>query len=71
MGRTRLLPPLGNLRLMLSHHRVSAYRSNCDRLHPERYALLIWLHSHQSVEPISWSRRSQPLRHRVQALRSQ
>ena len=63
-------PPLGNLRTMLSHHRARAYRTNRDRLRSERGALPIWHDSHQFVGPTPWSRRSQPLRQRVRALRS-
>ena len=63
-------PPLGNLRSMLSHHRLLAYRINRDRLREDRGAPPIWLDSHQSVGPASWSRRTQPLRQRVRALRS-
>ena len=55
---------------MLSHHRVLAYRTNRDRLRENRGAPPIWLDTHQSVGPASWSRRSQPLRERVRALRS-
>ena len=62
--------PLGNLRSMLSHQRVLAYRSNRDRLRHARGAPPIWLDSHQSVGPAAWSHRSQPLRQRVRALRS-
>ena len=60
--------PLGNLRSMLNNHRVLAYRSNRDRLRQDRGAPPIWLDSHQSVGPASWSHHSQPLRQRVQAL---
>ena len=63
-------PPLGNLRSMLSYHRVLAYRTNRDRLREDRGAPPIWLDSHQSVGPASWSRCTQPLRQRVRALRS-
>ena len=70
MGVAGRLPPLGNLRTMLSHHRVLAYRSNRDRLRVERGARPIWMDSHQSVGPAAWVHRLQPLRQRVQALRS-
>ena len=63
-------PPLGNLRSMLSHHRVLAYRSHRDSLRHARGAPPIWLASQQSVGPAAWSHRSLPLRQRVQALRS-
>ena len=56
---------------MLSHHQVLTYRSNRDRLRHEHGAPPpIWLDSHQSFGPAAWSRRSQPLHQRVQALRS-
>ena len=70
MGITGRSPPLGNLRTMLSHHRVLAYRSNRDRIRGDRGAPPIWLDTHQSVGPAAWVHRSQPLRQRVQALRS-
>ena len=63
-------PPLGNLRSMLSHHRVRSYRSHRDSLRHARGAPPIWLDTQQSVGPAAWSHRSLPLRHRVQALRS-
>ena len=63
-------PPLGNLRAMLSHHRVLAYRTNRDRLRTDRGALPIWTDTHQTVGPASWLCRSPPLRQRVRALRS-
>ena len=63
-------PPLGNLRSMLSHHRVLAYRSHRDSLRHALGAPPIWLDSQQSVGPAALSQSSQPLRQRVQALRS-
>ena len=63
-------PPLGNLRTLLSHHRVLAYRANRDRIRADRGAPPIWLDTFQSVGPAAWVHRSQPLRKRVQALRS-
>ena len=63
-------PPLGNLRSMLSHHRVLAYRTNRDSYREDRGAPSIWVTSHQTVGPASWLRRSLPLRQRVRALRS-
>ena len=63
-------PVLGNLRSMLSHHRVLAYRSIRDRLRLARGAPPIWLDSHQLVGPSAWFHRSRPLRQRVQALRT-
>ena len=63
-------PPLGNLRSMLSHHRVRAYRAHRDLLRQTRGAPPIWLGSQQSVGPAAWFHRSLPLRQRVRALRS-
>ena len=55
-------PPhtLGNLRAMLSHHRVLAYPSNRDVLWARRGASPTWLDSHQSVGA-AWASRSQPV----------
>ena len=63
-------PPLGNLRSILSYHRVLAYRSNWDRLRHKRGAPPIGFDSHQSVRPACWSLRTQPVLQRVLALRN-
>ena len=63
-------PPLGNLRSMLSHHRVLAYRANRDHLRALRGAPPIWSSSHQLVGASTWLHRDQPLRKRFQALRT-
>ena len=55
---------------MLSHHRSLAYRINRDALRAQRGAPPIWMDSHQSVGAAAWLHRSQPLRKRVQALRT-
>ena len=61
---------LGNLRATLSHQRVLANRTNRDLIGSGRGASPTWLNSHQSIGAASWSYRSQPLRKRVQALRT-
>ena len=63
-------PPLGNLRATLSHQRVLAYCTNRDLIRSGRGASPTWVDSHQSMGAASWSHRSQPLRKRVQALRT-
>ena len=63
-------PPLGNLRSMLSHHRVLAYRVNRDKIRTQRGAPPIWSSSHQALGLTSGIHRGQPLRKRVQALRT-
>ena len=63
-------PPLGNLRAMLSHHRARAYRTNRDALRAQRDAPPIWMDTLQTVGAKIWLHRSQPLRKRVQALRT-
>ena len=64
------LPPLGNLRAMLSYHRALAYRMNRDALRAQRGAPPIWLDTLQTAGATAWLHRSQPLRKRVQALRT-
>ena len=63
-------PPLGSFHAMLSHQRVLAYRVNRDLIRATRGAPPIWVDSHQSVGASSWFPRPQPLRKRVQALRT-
>ena len=62
-------PPFGNLRSMLSHHRVLAYRANRDNLRTRRGAPPIWSSSHKAIGPSSGIIRSQSLRKRVWDLR--
>ena len=63
-------PPLGNLRSMLSYHRVIAYRANRDKIREHRGAHPIWSSSHQAKGTTSWIHRGQPLRQRVQPMRN-
>ena len=62
--------PLGNLRATLRHQRMLACRTNRDLIRSDRGASLMWLDSHQSMGAASWFSRAQPLRKRVQALRT-
>ena len=64
------VPPLGNLITMLSHHRAFAYRANRDKIRAHRGAAPIWSNSHQALGLTSGIQRGQPLRKRVQALRT-
>ena len=64
------VPPLGNLRSTLSHHRVLAYRAKRDKIRAHRGAPPIWANSHQVLGSSSGILRTQPLRKRVQALRT-
>ena len=54
------MPPLGDLRATLIHHRVLAYRSNRNIIRIQRGALPIGHISHQSVGATTWFHRSQP-----------
>ena len=63
-------PPLGNLRLLLSHHRGLAYRVNRDILRSLRGAPPIWLKSHRPLGKLSAPQRPQPLRSRMHTLRT-
>ena len=63
-------PPLGNLRLLLSHHRARAYRSNRDSLRALRGAPPIWLASRRPVGKLSEHQHTQPLRSRMHTLRT-
>ena len=63
-------PPLGNLRSMVSHYRALAYRANRDHLRAQRGAAPIWSDSHLAVSLSPWLKRGQPLRQRVQGLRT-
>ena len=64
------VPPLGNLRSMLRHHRVIAYRANRDQIREHRGAPPIWSTSQHAKGTTSWIHRGQPLRKRVQAMRT-
>ena len=64
------MPPLGNLRSMVSHYRALAYWANRDHLRMQRGAEPIWSHSHLATSATPWLQRGQPLRQRVQGLRT-
>ena len=63
-------PPLGNLRSMVSLFRALAYRANRDHLRAQRGAAPIWSDSHLAASATPWLKQGQPLRQRVQGLRT-